>query len=130
MRNTLKGHLSVAKGMLTRANKSIKEKDPIQASEKIYKSVEECIKILAILGELPEYKKAKVEGRWWSKLLEKAAVKLAEKYKEKKIFEAWAVAFNLHIWGYHECALNIKEVKYHLPCAKWLLEFTENKLKP
>ena len=35
--------------------------DAVQASEKLYKAAEQCIKILAERHELPEYKKAEEE---------------------------------------------------------------------
>lgn len=112
--------------ILSEAKGYIEKGDAIQSSEKIYKVVEECIKLLSERSKLPEYEQAKKEGRWWSRLLVKAASKLARELNERKIEETWAIAFNLHVWGFHECALGIEEVKENLPYAEWLLDYTKN----
>jgi hypothetical protein len=41
----------------------VEKGDPVQASEKIYKAVEECIKALAEKQRLPEFEEARREGR-------------------------------------------------------------------
>jgi hypothetical protein len=48
------------------------DKDPIQASEKLYEAAEEVVKTLAVVLNLPEARKAIESSGWWSKLLEKA----------------------------------------------------------
>lgn len=60
----------------------IEKEDAVQASEKLYKVVEDCVKLLAKLNSLPEYKKAIKEGQWWSKLLAKAVERLRDIYGE------------------------------------------------
>jgi len=44
--------------MLRRAWEELERGDPVQASEKLYKAAEECIKILACLENLDEYRRA------------------------------------------------------------------------
>jgi len=45
--------------------KSLVDKDPVQASEKLYKAVEECVKILAIHLNLSEVlSRVESRGRW------------------------------------------------------------------
>ena len=40
------------------------DKDPVQASEKLYKAAEEAVKIIAIALKLPEADEAVKRGRW------------------------------------------------------------------
>ena len=54
------------------------DKDPVQASEKLYKAAEEAVKALATALNLPEARKAIESGGWRSKLLEKAAQGIAK----------------------------------------------------
>ncbi|HID62376.1 MAG TPA: superfamily I DNA and RNA helicase and helicaseubunit [Anaerolineae bacterium] len=101
--------------------------DAIQASEKLYKAVEECIKVLAERYELPEYEKAKEDGRWRSYLLGRAAGKLARDLKERMIREAWAIAFEIHVWGFHEGKYGVEEVKASIPYVEWLVNFVKER---
>ena len=71
--------MTIAEYMLERAREELKRGNPIQASEKLYKAVEECIKTLACLEGLEECERARREGQWWTKLLSRAASKLARK---------------------------------------------------
>jgi hypothetical protein len=71
--------------LLAEGKEYIANGDPIQASEKLYKAVEECIKLLAEKEKLPEHEEFKKEGRWWSRLLSRSARTLARKLGERKI---------------------------------------------
>lgn len=102
--------------------------DPIQASEKLYKTVEECIKLLADKYMLPEYVEAEREGRWWSRLLAKAARRLARESGEARIKDAWAGAYDLHVWGFHEHSLSIEDVNQEIPYVEWLVNYTKSKI--
>jgi hypothetical protein len=109
----------------------------VQASEKLYKAVEECIKILAEKQRLPEYEEARREGRWWSKLLARAAGRLARDLGRKEIKDAWARAFNLHTWGFHERALCrgggkpspvLEDAEQDIPYVEWLVNYVKENL--
>ena len=100
--------------------------DAIQASEKLYKAVEECLKVLAERHKLPEYEKAEKEGRWRSYLLVQAAGRLARGLKRKEIEEAWARAFNIHVWGFHEGKLEVEDIKQNIPYVEWLVDFVKS----
>jgi hypothetical protein len=113
---------------LAESREYVERDDPVQASEKIYKAVEECIKALAEKQRLPEFEEARREGRWWSKLLARAAGRLARDLKKKEIEDVWARAFNLHIWGFHECALLVEDAEQNIPYAEWLLNYTKEML--
>ena len=97
--------------------------DAIQASEKLYKAVEECIKTLAQRYKLPEYEKAEEDGRWRSYLLAQAAGRLADNLKEKEIKDVWARAFNIHVWGFHEGKLDVEYIKQDIPYVEWLVSY-------
>ena len=77
--------LAEGKGYLAKGN-------PVQASKELYKAVEECIRLLAEKEKLPEYGKAGREGRWWSRLLLRAARNLAQRKSEEKIFVTWTLS--------------------------------------
>ena len=100
--------------------------DAIQASEKLYKAVEECIKLLAEKYKLPEYRKAGEDGKWASYLLGKAAGRLADNLKEKEIGNAWAKAFEIHVWGFHEGKYDVEEIKRSVPYVEWLVGYVKN----
>jgi hypothetical protein len=55
------------------AKEYVERGDAVQASEKMYKVVEECIKALAQQYNTPEHQAAVKEGRGWTQLLGKAA---------------------------------------------------------
>jgi len=82
---------------LTKAGNNIAKGDAIQASEKLYKAVEECIKVLAERYELPEYEEAKMDGRWRAHLLGRAARRLVRDLMRDEITDAWANAFEIHV---------------------------------
>ena len=120
--------IKLVEKLLTEGKECIDKGDPIQASEKLYKVVEECIKLLAEKKRLAEYEEAKKEGRWWSRLLMRAARRLARDLNEGRIEVVWAEAFELHIWGFHEKALNIEHIQPDLPYVEWLLNYTKEAL--
>lgn len=118
--------LKRAEDSLNEAKKYIKKGDSVQGSEKLYKVVEECIKLLAEKNKLAEYKKAEKEGRWWTYLLSSASYKLAKELKEEKIGDSWARAYDLHVWGFHECKHSVDIVASGLPHAEWILNYAKN----
>lgn len=106
----------------------IAKDDAIQASEKLYKAVEECIKVLAEKRKLPEYEKADKDGRWRSYLLAQAAGKLAEDLKKKEIEDAWLRAFSIHVWGFHEGKFGVEEIKRNVPYVEWLVNYLKTQI--
>jgi len=92
----------------------------------MYKVVEECIKALAQAYNIEEYVKASEEGRWWVSLIGKAARRLAGILNEPRVEFTWSVAYDLHVWGFHEAKYTINDVKGDLNHVQWLLEFTRS----
>jgi len=107
------------------AKEYIAEGDAVQASEKLYKAVGECLKLLAEQREIPEYEEAEEEGRWWSRLLARAAMRLSQELGEGKIEVVWAKASDLHVWGFHERALSVEHIEPQIPYVEWLYSYTK-----
>jgi len=121
--------LELAEKSLREAKNYIEKKDPTQASEKLYKAVEECLKILSQLHKLPEYERAAKEGRWWVQLLGKSARKLSKILKEPRIEQTWAIAYDIHVWGFHEAKYSIEDIEDDVKYIEWMVRYTKKALK-
>ena len=121
--------IELAERFLDEAEGYLGKGDPVQASEKMYKVVEECIKALARLLSIPEYQSAVKEGRWWIQLLGKAARSLARMLSEPRVEFAWAVAYDLHVWGFHEAKYSVDDIRGDLDHVRWILSFTKKLLE-
>ena len=117
--------LEIAENSLKEAKNYLNKGNSVQASEKLYKVVEECVKILAQLYEFPECEKAKSERRWWIQLLGKSARKLTRILGEPMIEQVWAIAYDLHVWGFHEAKYDIEDIKDDVKYAEWIIEYTK-----
>ena len=89
-------HIALALRCLEEGRKLI-EKDPVQASEKLYKAAEEAVKALATGLGLEQARIAAKEGAWWTRLLDMAAEALAEKLGMEEFALWWKVAYYLHV---------------------------------
>jgi len=103
-------HLQLALKFLEEGEALI-EKDPVQASEKLYKAAEEAVKALAAALELPEAREAAERGRWSSQLLFDAADSAAAKLGAAELPLWWRAAWVLHVEGFHEARLSGERVK-------------------
>ncbi len=101
--------------------------DSVQASEKLYKVAEDCVKALAEVEGIREYTEAVRSGGWWTKLLQRAAARLSELYGEE-LRLAWDAAYKLHIEGFHEGRLTINDVKEEAPKIEELLRIVKGEL--
>jgi len=108
---------------LQKAKQYLANKDPMQASEKLYKVAEEAIKYLAEQTDITEFKTAQKKGMWSTGLLNSAPPKLSEKLGRKEIAEGWTHASYLHVQGFHENRLGVAEVKYALPYIEKLVDY-------
>ncbi len=99
--------------------------DPIQASEKLYKAVEEAIKALTILDNIEEVlEKVKERGRWTITDLDKAARNLSKKKGDFVLYaldEVWV----LHVWVFHEAKLSSDAIVARLPPIEKLISTLE-----
>jgi hypothetical protein len=80
------------------------------------------VKALAVEFNTPEVQEARREGRWWAKLLSRAAKTLSLKLEEPLFNVGWSVAYDLHVRGFHEAVLSIEHAKLSLPHIERLLE--------
>jgi hypothetical protein len=108
-----------------RVKEYIAKGDATQASEKLYKAVKECIKVLALRYKLPENEKAQKDGRWVGYISRRAARRLAQDLGRKEIKDAWARAFDIHVWGFHEGKYEVEDIEQSIPYAEWLVDFVK-----
>ena len=91
--------LELAERMLAEAEEYIRRGDAVQGSEKLYKAVEECIKALAEVLNVPTMREVERRGKRETWLLGRAARELAEKLGEDRVRLAWKDAYDVHVWG-------------------------------
>jgi hypothetical protein len=103
-------HIELAEKFLVEGRELI-DRDPVQASEKLYKAAEEVVKALATALNLEEARKAIESGDWGSRLLNKAAEAIADKLSLEEFSLWWKAAFYLHVEGFHEARLENIDVK-------------------
>jgi hypothetical protein len=90
---------------------SLADKNPTQASEKLYKAAEEAVKALALALNIDEARKALEQGRWTSTLLFNATDTIAMKLGINELPLWWRATWVLHVEGFHEAKLNSERVK-------------------
>ncbi len=121
--------VELAERLLEEARELLGKGDAVQASEKMYKVVEECIKALARLYDIPERRRAIQEGRWWTQLLGKASRRLARLLNEPRLELVWSLAYEIHVWGFHEAKYSVEDVRGDLEHVKWILDYTKKHLE-
>jgi hypothetical protein len=121
-KTVVEARVELAENTLRRLRSILKRGDAVQGSEKLYKVVEECIKALAQYYNL-EHQIAVKEGRWWIQLLGKTSRRLSKILKEPKIECVWAVAYDIHVWGFHEGKYSIEDIEEDVEHVKWLLNY-------
>ncbi len=101
------------------------DRDPIQASEKLYKAAEECVKALAIYLNLGNIiREVEKRGSWTTTDLEKAVEAISDGLG-RWFEEAWDRAWALHIWGFHEAKLGGETIKRRLQYIEKMVEEAE-----
>ena len=121
--------LELAERFLEGARGYVERGDAVQASAKLYKVAEECVKALATKFNAPELEESRRRGRWMTWLLGRAARTLAEKLGEPKIEFIWGVAYDLHVWGFHEAKYGVDMVRVDVPHLEWLLNHAKKIFK-
>jgi dissimilatory sulfite reductase (desulfoviridin) alpha/beta subunit len=127
-RIAVEARIELAEKYFAEAKEYLAKGDAVQASEKLYKVVEECIKALAQHYNMPEHQEAVKEGRWWIQLLGKASRGLSRELKEPKITDVWSRAYDIHVWGFHETKYTIEDIKEDAEYVDWLLNYVKQKL--
>jgi len=121
-----RARIELAEKYLEEAKDYINKKDAVQASEKMYKVVEECIKALAETLNTPETQEARKNGRWFTWLLGSAARSVANRLGRPEIVETWALAYDVHVRGFHEAKYNVDNVAWGLAYIERLLKITKD----
>ena len=107
-------HLELAVRYLEEGRNLI-DRDPVQASEKLYKAAEEAVKALAAYFDLKDIlEDVERSGRWSVGKLGKAVLRISEKVGEW-FRSSWDAAWVLHVWGFHEAKFDPEDVKARLP---------------
>jgi len=117
-------HLELSKRYLEEGEKLI-DIDVVQASEKLYKAVEEAVKAFAKHLDMKEIlAKVKERGRWTVTDHEKV-VRASAKRIDRDVLIGWGEANYLHVWGFHEAKLDADAVRTRLPYIKRIIEILE-----
>jgi hypothetical protein len=106
-------HLELAVRYLEEGRNLI-DRDPVQASEKLYNAAEESVKALAAYFDLKDIlEDVERSGRWSVEKLEKAVLRISEKVGEW-FRSSWDAAWALHVWGFHEAKFDPEDVRTRL----------------
>jgi hypothetical protein len=107
-------HLELAVRYLEEG-KNLIDRDPVQASEKLYKAAEEAVKALTTYFNLKDIlEDVERSNRWSVGKLEKAVLRISEKVGEW-FRSSWDAAWALHVWGFHEAKFDPEDVRTRLP---------------
>jgi hypothetical protein len=121
-------HLELAERFLAEGRELI-DKDPVQASERLYKAAEEAVKIIAIALKLPEADEAARRSRWTIGLLEDAVMNIMRILKVDELYRWWDSAYKLHVDGFHEARLRSYDVRLRLGDVKASVNLAKKMLK-
>ena len=95
--------------------RELMDKDPVQASEKLYKAAEEVVRALAQhYGIKDMLARVEERGRWTVTDLEKAVMEISRRLG-KWFKQSWDTANYLHVRGFHEAKLNAEDINDRLP---------------
>ncbi len=122
-----RAHLELARKFLEEG-KALVYKDPVQASEKLYKAAEEAVKALAIRLGLDEAERAAKAGRWTAELLFHAVDSISARLGVKEFRLWWRVAWFLHVEGFHEAKLDPGQVSLDVEYIEDIVGLAERTL--
>ncbi|MCY0891566.1 MAG: PaREP1 family protein [Pyrobaculum arsenaticum] len=108
--------------------KAFADKDPVQASGKLYKAAEETVKALAhfyALGEI--LRRVEERGRWSVADLAKAVSAISKRLGEW-FMHSWDAAWALHVWGFHEAKLDAEDIRDRLPYIEKMVKDAQKAL--
>ena len=115
----VEAHLELALKHLEEG-KNLVERDPVQASEKLYKAAEETVKALTMHFNLSDILTKVERGRWTVTELEKAVEAISERLGEW-FSAAWDRAWALHVWGFHEAKLDSEAIRIRIPYVERII---------
>jgi hypothetical protein len=121
-------HLELAEKFLIEGEKLI-NKDPVQASEELYKAAEEAVKTIAIALKLSEAEEAVRKERWTTGLFESAVINIMRRLKLDELYHWWDSAYKLHVDGFHEAKLKSDDIRLRLKDVEALVNLAKKILK-
>nr|WP_291766839.1 PaREP1 family protein [Caldivirga sp. UBA161] len=117
----IKIRIELAIGYLNEG-KNLIDKDPVQASEKLYKAAEESVKALVVYYDLKDIlARVNERGRWTVTELEKAVIEISRRLG-RWFRQSWDTANYLHVWGFHEMKLDADDIKDRLPDVERMIQ--------
>jgi len=117
--------VDLAERFLEEAKAHLRKGDPVQASEKLYKVAEECTKALAGAFNVPELEEVRKRGSVDGVPARQCIQVFGKKLDEPRIEYAWAIAYDIHVWGSHEAKYGIEEIEGDVTHMEWLLNYTK-----
>ncbi|MCG2892027.1 MAG: PaREP1 family protein [Vulcanisaeta sp.] len=109
--------------------KGLIDRDPVQASEKLYKAAKEVVKALTTHFNISEVlNTVNSRGRWTVTELEKAVRAIARKIGGWFV-DAWDAANYLHVWGFHEAKLEPDGIRIRLPHIERMVSEAQKLIK-
>jgi len=121
-------HLALAERLFEEGARLVNA-DPVQASEKLYKAAEECVKALAELLELKDIlERVRGRGRWTVTDLERAVARASDLLGQD-LAPSWDAANYLHVWGFHEAELDVSAIRRRVPSVRELLEAVKRAIR-
>ena len=116
-------HVELARRFLEEG-KALVDKDPVQASEKLYKAAEEAIKALVIKHGITEIiDRVRERDRWKTEDFFDAINVLNNIYGDDTR-RWWSTAWTLHVWGFHEAKATREFVKASIQDIEQLVKLT------
>jgi hypothetical protein len=102
--------------------RELAHRDPVQASEKLYKAAEEAVKALTQHYNLKDVlSRVEERGRWTAMDLEKAVAEISKKVG-RWFRQSWDAAWVLHVWSFHEAKLDAEGVGERLPDVEKIVQ--------
>lgn len=124
-RSEAETHLELSRRFLREASDFL-TRDPVQASEKLYKAAEEAVKALAVAMNLQDLiNTARQRGGWTVTELDKA-LREASKVLGEDFRRWWDTAWALHVWGFHEAKLDLEAVNSRLKDIENIVKTVED----
>jgi hypothetical protein len=109
------------KRFLEEGEELLKKGELVQACEKIYKTAEDAVKILAKEHAPEVYDAAEHNSRWLASLLREAVRRIEDRLGED-VSRGWYAAWFLHVEGFHERKLSKEDFAWGLKHVEKLVK--------
>jgi len=121
----LEVHIELARRFLNEGLRLV-ERDPVQASEKLYKAAEEAVKALIIRHKLTDIvERVRERGRWRYEDFFEGISRLRKIYGDD-VRRWWGTAWELHVWGFHEAKASRQYLEERIEDVRKLVGLVES----